>query len=203
MDYSIGFRSFEERDVDFIYQCKNDERLNNMIVGQYKKYSREDAEQWVRGVIRADRNDMKFWVLCTNDSERRIIGWESLSEIDFDNSSACHHGLVIGDPDYRDGVAMFEAMLFAMDYVFNTLNLHRLYGCCLSEHNTTTHLLSALGFVKEGVRRDAYYKNGRYYDLFDYGLLKSEYNQYDENGRFMIKNLFKCFVNSLRDSKNE
>lgn len=201
MDYSIAFRPFEERDIDFIFQCKNDEKLNNMIVGQYKKYTREDAEQWVKGVIRADRNDMKFWALCTNDSEKRIIGWESLSEIDLDNKSACHHGLVIGDSDYRDGAAMFEAMLFAMDYVFNTLKFHRLYGCCLSEHHTSTHLLNALGFVKEGVRRDAYYKNSRYYDLNDYGLLDKEYHLYIEDGRYIIRNLCKRFVKSIRDSK--
>lgn len=198
MDYSIGFRAFEERDVDFVYKCKNDEKLNSMIVGQFRPFSYLEAEQWVKGVIRADRKDMKFWAICTNDNDRRIIGWESISEIDLDIKSACHHGLVIGDPDYKDGTAMFEAMLFAMDYVFSKLKLHRLYGSCLSAHKTTPHLMTALGFVKEGHRRDAFYKNNVYYDLLDYGILDNEYYYNNDNGCYELKYLFKEFLRSLK-----
>ena len=33
---TVAFRDFEERDIDFIYRCKNDENLNSMIVGEFK-----------------------------------------------------------------------------------------------------------------------------------------------------------------------
>lgn len=201
MANTVDFRPFEERDIDFIYACKNDEKLNSMIVGQFRRYSREDAEQWVRGVIRADRDDMKFWAICTSDSEKRIVGWVSFSEIDMESRSACHHGLVIGDPDYKDGTAMFEAMLFSMDYAFSTLRLHRIYGWCLSEHKTTPHMNNALGFVLEGRRRDAFYKNNRYYDLLDYGLLETEYQKNLESGRYNLNTLMRNFVKSLKNKK--
>jgi len=198
MDYSIGFRTFEERDVDFVYKCKNDEKLNSMIVGQFRPFSYQEAEQWVRGVIRADKKDMKFWAICTNDRDRRIIGWESISEIDLNIKSACHHGLVIGDPEYKEGTAMFEAMLFAMDYAFNTLKVHRLYGDCLSEHKTTPHMINALGFTLEGVRRDAHYKNDRFYDIFEYGLLDNEYFNNVKDGKYEINVLIRNFIKSLK-----
>ena len=198
MEYSIGFRSFEERDVDFIYACKNDERLNSMTVGRFRPFSHYDAEQWVAGVIRADRKDMKFWAICTNDNDRKIIGWESLSEIDPSNKSACHNGLVIGDPLYKDGAAMFEAMYFAMDYVFSDLRLHRLYGCCLAEHKTTPHLMKALGFSQEGLRKDAYYKNDRYHNVVDYGILDDEFFSNKDAGFYEMTNLLKGFIKSLK-----
>ena len=73
-----------------------------MIVGQYRPITHKEAEQWVEGVIRADRKDMKFWAICTNDEERRIVGWISLSQIDTYNKSACFHGIVIGDDDGKE-----------------------------------------------------------------------------------------------------
>ncbi len=198
MEYSVGFRPFEERDIDFVYKCKNDEKLNSMIVGQFRPFSYQEAEQWVRGVIRADKKDMKFWAICTNDSDRRIIGWESISEIDLEIKSACHHGLVIGDPEYKDGTAMFEAMLFAMDYVFSELKLHRLYGSCLAEHKISPYLLKALGFVQEGQKRDAFYKNGNYYDILDYGILDEDYYNNKKNGAYKLPVLIKNFLKSLK-----
>ena len=43
MDSTVLFRDFEDRDIDFIYHCKNDEKLNEMIVGQYHPFTYEEA----------------------------------------------------------------------------------------------------------------------------------------------------------------
>ena len=172
MDNTICFREFEERDVDFVYRCKNDEKLNNMIVGQFHPLTYEEAERWVHGCM-GEHDAYKFWAISTNDDEKRIIGWVSLSQIDKENSSACHHGIVIGDNEYRDGTAMFEAMLFSMEYAFEHLGINRLYGSCLSEHKISPHMLNALKFTLEGTLRQAIFKNDRYYDELLYGILKN------------------------------
>lgn len=203
MERSVDFRPFEERDAGFIYDCKNDEKLNSMIVGRFRPFTHEDAKNWVKGIIRADRKDMKFWAICTNDDEKRIIGWVSLSEIDKENKSAHHHGLVIGDPAYKDGTAMFEAMLFSMNYAFSELKVHRLYGSCLSGHKTTPHLNNALGFSLEGKRRDAFYKNNRYYDVWDYSILDNEFFDFLKQGRYSMNSLIKGFIKSLKRNENE
>lgn len=201
-NYSIRLRNFEEKDVDFVYKCKNDPILNNLIVGNYRHFTREDAEKWVKGCI-VPNTSYKFWVICTNDVEQKIVGWVSLSDINIENNSVCHHGIVIGDNDYRDGVAMFEAMLLSMDYAFNTLKTHRLYGSCISEHKISPYMLSALGFILEGQRRDAIYKNNRYYDILDYGLLSNEYLTFNDSGRYKIDNLICSFIKNVKNkSKN-
>lgn len=200
MESTILLRDFEERDIGFIYQCKNDKRLNEMIVGQFRPFTMEEATKWVHGCM-GEHDTYKFWAICTNDEERRIIGWASLSEIDKESRSACHHGLVIGDKLFSDGTAMFEAMLLSMDYAFTKLGVHRLYGWCLSEHKITPHMNEALGYVLEGRRRDAFYKDKRYYDLLDYGMLDNEYFKYKESGRYDMNTMLRNFIKSLKNKK--
>lgn len=196
-EYSICLRDFEERDIDFVLKCKNEDSLNEMIVGTSRKFTYEDAKKWVEGCM-GNHETYKFWAVCTNDDEKRIIGWVSLSEIDLDNRSACHHGIVIGDKEYRDGTAMFEAMLLSMMYAFEKLKIHRLYGSCLSEHKVSPHMLNAFCFNQEGKRRDAEFKNGRYYDICDYALFDNEYFSNIEKGIYNINILVKNFIKSLK-----
>lgn len=200
MEQTVLFRDFEERDIDFIYRCKNDEKLNEMIVGQFHHYSYEEAVNWVHGCM-GDHDTYKFWAISTNDDERRIVGWTSLSQIDLFNKSACQHGIVIGDVDYKDGNAMFEALLFTMKYAFVTLDLHRLYCSCLSNHKISPHMLIALGFVLEGEHRDAFIKNNKFYNVQDYSILKTEYNALLTSGMYDINVLTRKFVKSVKSYK--
>lgn len=99
MENSILFRDFEETDVDFIFKCKNDEALIKHIVGNFRRFTYEEAAKWVRRCM-DEHETYKFWAIKTNDDDKRIIGWMSLSEIDRVNRSVCHHGLVLADNEY-------------------------------------------------------------------------------------------------------
>lgn len=197
MKSTVLLRDFEERDIDFIHRCKNDAKLNEMIVGKYHPFSYDEAVKWVHGCM-GEHDTYKFWAVCTNDKEKRIVGWVSLSEINRENKSACHHGLVISDSSYRDGIGMFEAMLLSMEYAFNVLKIHRLYGSCFAEHKISPYMLTALGFTKEGERRDAICKNNRFYNLLDYAILETEYEEKMKNGHYVLNNLIHRFILCLK-----
>lgn len=198
---SVSFRKFEERDIDFVYKCKNDKKLNSLVVGNWHPLSYSESSQWVRNCMKGDRQDLKYWAICTNDIERRIIGWTSLSEINIQNSSACQHGIFIGDANYNDGTAMFESLLFTMEYAFDILKLHRLYGSCLSAHKVSPHMLFALGFRKEGEHIDAVKKNNIFYSVLDFSILNSEYETLLRTGMYDISVLSRKFVQSVKSSK--
>lgn len=197
MDNTVTFRDFEERDIDFVFKCKNDEKLNSMIVGDFHNFTYEEAAKWVHGCM-GDHETFKFWAVCTNDEEQQIVGWVSLSQIDYKNSSACHHGIVIGDSNYKDGTALFETMLFSMEYAFDVLNIHRLYGSCLSEHKISPHLLNALGFTLEGKERESVFRFNRYLDVLNYSILRDEYINCRNKGAFEISCAIKNFIKSAK-----
>lgn len=197
---TVAFRDFEERDVDFIYRCKNNDKLNEKIVGEYHHFSYDEAVKWVYGCM-GDHETYKFWAVCTNDDEQRIIGWVSLSEIDKCNSSACFHGIVIADSDYRDGFAWIESYLFVYEYVFERLGLNRLYGCALVEHANTQFIRKLMFCTIEGVKRQAVYKNGRFHDVSIASILKSEYFEHKNRGDYEMSMILKR-VKEFRKNKN-
>lgn len=199
MQDSVIFRNFEERDVDFIYKCKNDEKLNSMIVGEFKPFSYEDAINWVHGCM--ERHDsFKFWAICTNDDEKKIVGWTSISQIDSANKSACLHGIVIGDNEYRDGIVALETLLFCLNYVFNVLGCNRSYGICLADHPVSPPLLYSLGFILEGTKRQGVYKYEKYHDVLEFAMLKTEYESLYQSGELKINKLIRKFIKNIKQN---
>lgn len=201
MKNAVGFRLFEERDIDFIYRCKNDDSLNSLTVGQNHPFSYQEAVDWVKGVIRADRKDMKFWAVCTNDDKKRIVGWISLSHIDYSNKSACSHGIFIGDQQYRDGNAWIECALFLYRYVFESLNFNRIYGSYLEDHLASRCLALALYESVEGVARQAVFKNGKFNNVIYSSLLKEEYEFHMKGNDYDILKIIHRIVKISKDIK--
>ena len=194
MDSTVLFRDFEEGDIDFIYQCKNDDKLNEMIVGQYHPFSHEEAVKWVHGCM-GEHETFKFWAVCTNDSEKRIVGWASLAKIDKENKSAFFYSIVIGDPKYRKGFAWIEIQQFVIDYAFQVLKVNRLEYSCLSEHPSSMAIGPVMFFKQEGLFRQAVYKNNRYYDVAYFGLLKNEYQAHHDNGDYEFMSILERYAN--------
>ena len=115
-----------------------------------------------------------------------MIGYASLVNIHYINSSAETGAIMIGDPNYNDGFAWIESVLFLFEYAFERLNLNRVYGQSLVGHKIS-NLVEPLMFMKqEGVLRQAAFKNGRYYDISFAGILKSEYYSHKEAGDYEL-----------------
>lgn len=200
MNNTVCFRDFEERDIDFIYKCKNDEKLNSMIVGDFYPFTYDEAVKWVRGCM-GEHESFKFWAIATNDDEKRIVGWASISGIDHVNKKACGHGIVIADPDYKDGMAFIECHLFLLKYVFEILHFNRYYGESLVGHKDSNFMEEVMFLTIEGVRRQAYFKNGRFYDSHITAILKDDYFAHKENGDYSIASIIKRIAWLLKNRK--
>lgn len=196
MEKTVLFRDFEERDIDFIYKCKNDSELNKLVVGQYHPFTYDEAATWVHGCM-GEHETFKFWAVCTNDDEKRIVGWISVSRIDYVNKSACFHGIVIADPLYRDGFAWIDCYLFVFEYIFEVLKLNRLYGESLAGHRQSNAAGIIFYYTHEGTKRQSVYKNNRYYDVYLGSVLSHEYFEHKRNGDYKIRSIIKR-VRTLR-----
>lgn len=200
MNNVVCFRDFEERDIDFVYKCKNDPILNKMIVGAYKPLSYEESIQWVKGCI-GEHETYKFWAICTNDANKNIVGWISLSNIDRVNQSACFHGIVIGDKDYKDGNAWIESYIFIVEQVFEKYKLNRIYGCYLDDHPASGYIAEAMLFKTEGIFKKAVFKNGIFHDLVHNAMLADEYFKYKENGDLEISSVYRRLIKIIKEQR--
>ncbi|MFO7610898.1 MAG: GNAT family protein [Clostridia bacterium] len=69
----------------------------------------------------------------------------------------------------------FEAMSLAIEFAFSELNLDRLQLNVISYNTAGIRLYEKLGFVREGVYREAVLRDGVRHDLYLYGLLRREW----------------------------
>ena len=130
-----------------------------------------------------------------------MIGYASLTDIHYINSSANFSGIVIGDKSYQDGMAWIETYLFIYEYVFERLNLNRIYGHAIDEHPSTILMRSVMFSTTEGVMRQAAFKNGRYYDVSISSILREEYFEHKAKGDYEIANVIKRLTRLIREKK--
>ena len=190
MEKTVFFRAFEEEDIDAIYRWKNDDELNKLTVGLNRKVCRDDVAKWVRSKMPHNPYEV-FWAICANDETKKIIGYAQLTEIHFINSSANFSGIMIGDRSYQDGFAWLETYLFIMEYAFERLGLNRLYGSSIIGHKDSNNIGRLLLWTREGIMRQAVYKNGCFYDEAIGSILKSEYFDNKSKGLYELKTILK------------
>jgi len=83
-------------------------------------------------------------------------------------------GITIGDRRYWDRGYGTDAMRVICRFGFDTMNLHRIELDVYGRNERARKVYARVGFVEEGRKREAVYKNGRYDDIVVMGLLRSE-----------------------------
>ena len=63
----------------------------------------------------------------------------------------------------------------ALAHAFGELGLHKVCGEVLVGNVASTRMHEALGFQKEGLRRDQHFDGAMYHDVISFGLLASEW----------------------------
>lgn len=99
------------------------------------------------------------------------IGNISLQSINWIDRNA-EIAFLLGEKSYWGKGVMYEAGSILLNHAFNVLNLHRVY-CGTSEENIGMQKLAQkLGMLQEGKRIDAIFKNGNYYNIIEFGIVK-------------------------------
>lgn len=189
MNKTVFFRTFEEEDADLIYQWMNDDELKELSVGLNRRMCKEEAQEWVKARMHHHEYNV-YWAICSKESGK-MIGYASLVGIHYINSSAETGAIMIADPEYNDGTAWIESVLFMFEYAFERLNLHRVYGHSLIGHKISNTVEPLMFMQQEGILRQAIYKNGRYYDLSCAAILRDEYFAHKEAGDYDMMNIIR------------
>lgn len=193
MKNKVIFRDFEDKDVDFVYNTKNNKDFFNLSIGESNTLTYNDAVSWVQGCKNSD-DSFKYWAVCTDDLEKRIIGWCGIANIDYRNKSAYFQTIVINDKNYKSIIVAYQIEMFIMHYVFEVLKLNRLYGSFLSENEWQEKVTQIIFNTIEGVMKQAVYKNGTFHDLTLTAVLKKEYFEHKNNGDFEMQNILKILM---------
>jgi [ribosomal protein S5]-alanine N-acetyltransferase len=117
-----------------------------------------------------DINNLILAITVDIGGNDTIIGRISLEDISYINQSA-ELKIIIRPDRHKKGIG-YESCKLLVEHAFNQLNLHRIYAGTLENNIGFQKLAEKLGMEKEGTRKQAVWKNGKFVDVIEYGLLR-------------------------------
>ena len=105
---------------------------------------------------------------------KQFLGTLKLDKIDMFRRST-EIGLMIGESSFQGKQVGTQVMQLIIDYSFNVLGLHRIWGGTSEYNKGMITLFKKYNFTEEGRFKDANYISGKYSDNIYFGLIKKEY----------------------------
>jgi [ribosomal protein S5]-alanine N-acetyltransferase len=169
----VFLRALEIEDCDKIHQWRMDASIMAQTCGNVIFVSLARERIWVEEKSLNDQKDL-YLAICLVESGE-MIGYLSLLHIDWRNRMAEWGGLVIGRKDLWNAGHGTEAAHLMLDYAFQEMNLHRIYGYALEKHASSLRMIAKLGFKTEGILRGSVFKNNQYHNQVLISILRDEY----------------------------
>ncbi len=169
----VRLRALEREDIPRFVKWMNDPEVRDGLL-VYEPMSSGMEERWFESL--ADRpNDRVFGIELTGGGASRHVGNVGLHGIDWHHRRA-EVGIVIGEKDCWGQGYGREAMALMMRFGFHELGLHRIELEVFESNPRAMKTYRALGFVEEGVRRQAVFQGGRFLDCTHLGMLRPEFD---------------------------
>jgi RimJ/RimL family protein N-acetyltransferase len=153
------------------YKWFNDEETTKNMQKHYFPNTIDLQLDYFKKNILNNKEKLQLGVVVKK--ENIFSGVISLSNIDYLNQS-CEFAAIMGEDTSRSIKNFIEAGKLICKHAFENLNMQRVYSGSISKE-IDDFLCRALGFTHEGIKRKAIYKNGKFLDVYEHSILKSEY----------------------------
>jgi RimJ/RimL family protein N-acetyltransferase len=168
----IYLRPVEAEDAKFLSRGENDPSVRESLflalpislTGEQEK-----IEQYIKS-----KEAIVFTII--EKETNKPVGQTAFFRIHYISRAAIFY-LAILDPVHWSKGYGSEVTQLMVDYAFKTLNLNRIQLHVCAENMPAVKIYQKAGFVKEGVLRQAMYRNGRYFDFWVMGILRCDWLQ--------------------------
>ncbi len=166
----VELRELREGDMVLLNKLLNDPEIAKNVVGWSKPITMYEQMTWFHNLH--DDSNIRYTIADVKDLDL-AYGTAIISDIDFKNGS-CGINIKIDNAFQRKGFGK-ESLSLLINYIFNELNLNRINAEILEYNIGSQKAFESLGFIKEGEKRQAIYKGGKYNDLYIYSLIREDY----------------------------
>jgi diamine N-acetyltransferase len=148
--------------------------LASIVALERTPIARTFVGQWNEHRHRATMSggDARYFVSSTEAGE--LEGYAILRGLSEDSGAIELKRIVVAEPGRGLGRRILEQLI---RIAFEELGAHRLFLDVFADNARARHLYESLGFVYEGVLRDAARRDGLYCNLHLMSMLESEYRE--------------------------
>lgn len=147
-----------------------DEETRKFLSANPRGISLKEENKWIESLAKKKKSEKHFAI---DTGESIHIGSSGLF-LNLENKSA-KLGIFIGDKNYWGKGFGTETALLMLDYGFTKLKLHRIELDVFSYNQRAINLYKKAGFNKEGVKKEAVFWKGKFYDEIQMGILQKEW----------------------------
>ncbi|MBR6408072.1 MAG: GNAT family N-acetyltransferase [Clostridia bacterium] len=171
---NVMLREYMHEDIRFIDRWVNDKATTRMLDPNVFTFPRplEKTAEFVAENI--EHGGPAFVIANVQNGE--YIGQIDLHNVNYRHRSA-EMGIVIGVSKHRHSGYGTEAIELLLKFAFEEMNLNRISLHVLEYNTSAIACYEKLGFVREGVLRQAHWGEGKYADLLVYGILREEWER--------------------------
>jgi diamine N-acetyltransferase len=168
----IYLRPLEPEDLDHIRRWANDPEVRR-LTGEVRPMSRADADAFYERV--KEDQDRVWFVVVLKDGDVPI-GEAGLLRM-FPAWRTTDLSIVLGEKKYWGQGFGSEAIRLLLDYAFGCLSFHRVAIGVVGFNERAIHFYEKIGFKQEGLQRDGYFYDHRYYDFVMMSILEDEFRR--------------------------
>jgi diamine N-acetyltransferase len=169
----IRLRAIERADLPRFVDWLNDpEVLQGLLI--YLPLSSQDEENWYENMTKRPMDEHPMVIEVEQGEDWLPIGNCGFINIDWRSRSG-DVGIFIGEKRLWDQGYGSDAMHLLLRHGFNTLNLNRVALDVYATNLRAIRSYEKVGFVHEGRRRQAIYKDGEYVDILQMSVLRQEW----------------------------
>lgn len=164
----VNLRALEKDDIKKAIKWINDPEVIRYLSMVFP-ISMAEEEKWFDDYLKS--KDDKIFAIDTKDG--KYTGNIGLHKMDWINRKVML-GIMIGEKEYWNKGYGTDALKTTVKFAFEELNMHKVYLSVMDLNERAVRTYEKCGFVKEGISRDDFYKNGKYHSMIWMSVLNEK-----------------------------
>ena len=164
----VVLRPMTGDDAESFLASMDDEGLR--LTGTHRTFTLDDVRAWAGSrADQGDRLDLTIVDRVTGEwaGELAVMQWDEPNQ-------SCAFRIALA-PGFRDRGLGSEATRLIVDYVFGSLPIHRIALDVFAFNPRAERVYERVGFVREGVQRDALLWDGEFHDSIMMSILRPDW----------------------------
>lgn len=166
----LTLRLFNEQDANEVARLCNNINIYKSTIYIPHPYTVEDALIWMQSHRKNFEEDKGYELAITIKETGMLIGSIGLSH----NKGHKHGelGYWIGEPYWNKGYGT-DAAKAMLQFAFEVKGMHKVFARFFSSNPASGKIMEKIGMVEEGLLKEHVLKDGKYEDLYMYGIINS------------------------------